>query len=124
MYYTYSWRDGSQELTLLDPDAVMEAMSDDLMSESDVQDALERITRYGLRRSGAQSDQGTEGLLQQVRSQRREDLERYDLDSMVQDIKERVSDIVTTERSGIDALLGGAQSAGDSMTPEDQRAVE
>ncbi|HEY8686393.1 MAG TPA: VWA domain-containing protein [Chloroflexota bacterium] len=124
MYYTYSWRDGNRELTSLDPDDVMEALSDDLMAEADLQTAMERITRYGLRTPGSHSAQGTHGLLQQVRSQRREDLERYDLDSMVQDIKERVSDIVSTERSGIEHLLREAQAPHLAMTPEDQRAVE
>ncbi len=124
MYFTYSWRDGTQELTNLDPDLVMEALSDDLMSEADLKTALERITRFGLRRLGSESERGTLGLMEQVRSQRREDLERYDLDSMVQDIKERVSDIVTTERSGLKSLLREAQSAGVSMTASDQKAVE
>src|SRR5579872_6080258 len=119
MYFTYSWRDGSQELTGLDPDDVMEALSDDLMSDADLRTALERITRFGLHPQGSEHEQGTRGLLEQVRSQRREDLERYDLDSMVQDIKERVSDIVTTERSDLESLLREAQSSGRSMEAAD-----
>jgi uncharacterized protein with von Willebrand factor type A (vWA) domain len=124
MYYTYSWRESAQDLTGLDPDDVMDALSDDLMSDADLKTALERITRHGWGGPGAQSGQGTQGLLQQVRSQRLEDLERYDLDSMVQDIKERVSNIVETERSGIDRLLNEARAPGEAVSPEDQRAVE
>lgn len=124
MYFTYSWRDGTQELKNLDPDVVMEAVSDDLMSDGDLQTALERITRYGLHRPGSQPEQGTQGLLQQVQSQRREDLERYDLDSMVQDIKERVSDIVATERSGVDALRHQAHASGDVLNQTGRQAVE
>jgi uncharacterized protein with von Willebrand factor type A (vWA) domain len=123
MYYTYSWRDGTQDLESLDPDDVMEALSDDLMSDGDLPSALARITRSGLRGKSEQQVQGTQALLQRVRAQRREELERYDLDSMVQDIKERISDIVETERVGIERRRHEALGAEGSATKEDRQAL-
>jgi uncharacterized protein with von Willebrand factor type A (vWA) domain len=124
MYYTYSWRHGTQEPESLDPDDVMEALSDDLVSDGDLPSALERITRRGLRVDSEQPVRGTQDLLQQVRARRREELERYDLDSMVQDIKERLSDIVETERAGIDRRRNEVRGEKASATLEDRQAFE
>jgi uncharacterized protein with von Willebrand factor type A (vWA) domain len=123
MYYTYSWRDGTQELDSPDPDEVMEALSDDLMSDGDLRSALERITRSGFRASGEQQVQGTHALLQQVRAQRRAELERYDLDSMVQDIKERIADIVETERAGVEQRRREGLTADGSASHHERQAL-
>lgn len=124
MYYTYSWRDGTYALEDLDPDDVIEALSDDLMADGDLPSALERITRYGLRRNDEQRLQGTHALLQRVRDQRRGELERYDLDSMVQDIKERISDIVQTERAEIESRRNQSRDTQGPASHEDWQALE
>jgi uncharacterized protein with von Willebrand factor type A (vWA) domain len=124
MHYTYSWRNGTDDLTGFDAEVAMDALSEDLMTDVDLQAALDRITRYGWRGQESHARRGTHGLLQQVRSQRQADLERYDLDSMVQDINERVADIVQTERSGIERLRSEARATDTSEAGENKRAVE
>jgi uncharacterized protein with von Willebrand factor type A (vWA) domain len=100
----------------------MEALSDDLMSDGDLASALGRIARHGFATQGEQRVQGTQALLRQTRAQRQEELERYDLDSMVQDIKERISDILATERAGIDQRRQEIEGGDGSATESDRRA--
>src|SRR5437879_6888108 len=95
--FRYSRWDGSQHLDDLDPDAVLESLSDDLMSYGDLSAALQRLYRWG-------SDDlpGLEQLLRELRERREQELSRYDLDSAVEDIRQRLQDVIDTERSGMD----------------------
>lgn len=111
MRYTYSRWNGSQELAGFDADELMEALADDLMSDGDVWSALQRVTRWGLERDGEAGALGLQNLLQQLRAQRQEELQRYDLDSLMSDICERIDDIVQTERAGIERRLEDGRRA-------------
>lgn len=109
MVYTYSRWDGSQSGYEFDADELMEALSDDLMSDGDLWNALQRLTRWGMQREDGERAPGVQNLLQQLRSQRQQELERYNLDSLIQEIKNQVSDIVQTERDGISRRLDAAR---------------
>src|SRR5918911_3025586 len=115
MRYTYSRRDDSQDVTGFDPDEVMEALSDDLIADGDVGNALQRIIRWGLQREGGSRSPGIQHLLQRLRSQRQEELERYNLDAILQDIQEQLDDVVRTERNGIARRLDEAPHEVESL---------
>src|SRR5437660_1435953 len=105
--FRYSRWDGSQHLDDLDADSVLESLSDDLMSYGDLSAALQRLYRWG-------SDDlpGLEQLLRELRERREQELSRYDLDSAVEDIRQRLQDVIDTERAGIDRKV--QQAAPDS----------
>ena len=117
MRYTYSRWDDTQDIAAFDPDDLIDALSDDLMSDGDIGNALQRITRWGMQGEGRQRSPGLQHLLQRVRAQRQQELERYDLDAMMQGIKEQVQNIVRTERDGIERRLQEAAD-GDGQLRE------
>ncbi len=98
--FRYSAWDGTQHLDLMDADDVLEAISEDLMSYGDLSAALQRLYRWG---SGEMP--GLEKLLQQLREMREREMGRYDLDTTVQELRERIQDVIDTERKGIDRRL-------------------
>ena len=110
----YSRWDGSQQIGPLSPDELMQAMSDDLMQDGDVNRALQRLFRWGFQRPDGQDMPGLQGLLQRLRDRRQEQLDRYNLQSMLSEIAERIEQIIDTERSGIAQRLDRAR--------EEQRA--
>jgi uncharacterized protein with von Willebrand factor type A (vWA) domain len=110
--YRYSRWDGTQQLDDLDPDEVLDALSDDLMSYGDLSAALQRLYRWG---SGDLP--GLERLLRELRERRERELSRYDLDSAVDSIRERLQDVIDTERRGIERRL-------EQAAPEQRRLME
>lgn len=100
MRYTYSHWDNTQSVEGFDADELMEALSDDLMSDGDIRNALQRVIRWGMQRDEGQVP-GMQNLLQRLRAQRQRELERYHLDSVMQDVKQQLADVVQAEREGI-----------------------
>src|SRR5688572_21193277 len=102
MFTRYSRWDGSQELFGLDADELMESMSDDLLDDGDLWRALQRMMRYGAENQQGDRMQGLRDLMEQLRNQRQENLNRYDMSSVLDDLKERLENVLKTEREGID----------------------
>jgi uncharacterized protein with von Willebrand factor type A (vWA) domain len=121
--FRYSRWDGSQHLDDLDADAVLESLSDDLMSYGDLSAALQRLYRWG-------SDDlpGLEQLLRELRERREQELSRYDLDSAVEDIRQRLQDVIDTERAGMDRKIQEAPPDGkrllERMAKQRQRQLD
>src|SRR5207245_8723256 len=92
--------DGTQRLDDLDAGDVLDALSDDLMNYGDLNAALQRLLRWG-----APNMPGLEQLLKQLREARERELGRYNLDSTVEQLRQKVQDVIDTERSGIDRRL-------------------
>ena len=112
MRIRYSRWDGTQKLDL-DPDELLDAMSDDLMADGDPWNALRRMFQRGVQ-AGDQKVPGLRELLDQLRRRRQQQLEKYDLGSALDDIAKKLDEIVRQERQGID------QKAGD---PKQQNAM-
>src|SRR5919109_3138359 len=91
--YRYSEWDGNQEIPPLDPDDILNALTDDLMNFGDLQHALRNLLQRGMRNPMGQRMQGLRDLLQQLRQQRRQALDRYNLSSVFDDIKNKLQDI-------------------------------
>jgi uncharacterized protein with von Willebrand factor type A (vWA) domain len=116
----YSRWDGTQQIGPLSADDLMRAMSEDLMQDGDVNRALQRLFRWGFQRPDGEDVPGLQGLMQRLRDRRQEQLERYDLQSMLSDIADRIEQIVQTERQGIAKRLDEAQQGQaieDTETP-------
>ena len=98
--YRYSRWDGSQKIDL-DADQLLSAMADDLLADGDPWRALRRLMQQGARTPEGQRMPGLKDLLDRLRKQRQERLNRYDLGSSLEDIKKKLEEVVQTEREGI-----------------------
>ena len=103
--YRYSEWDGSQEIPPLGADEVLENLTDDLMNFGDLQHALRNLLQRGMRDPMGQRMQGLRDLLQQLRQQRRQSLDRYNLSSVFDDIKNKLQELVEMEKDTIDRRL-------------------
>ncbi len=124
--YRYSEWDGTQEIPPLDPDEVLGGLTDDLMNFGDLQHALRNMMQRGMRMPGGSRMQGLRDLLQQLRQQRRQALDRFDLSSVFEDIQRQIDEIIEMERDTLDermdeaaAQLGEAGAAGEDAGGED-----
>ncbi|HTE84210.1 MAG TPA: VWA domain-containing protein, partial [Dehalococcoidia bacterium] len=110
--YRYTEWDGTQEIPPLDADAVLENLTDDLMNFGDLQHALRNLLQRGMRDPLGQKMQGLRDLLQQLRQQRRQTLDRYNLSSAFDDLKKRLNEILEREKDTIQRRLEDAMNAG------------
>ncbi len=112
MRYRYSMWDGTQEVPALDPDQVLDNITDDLMNFGDLQHALRNLMQRGMRNPMGQRMQGLRDLLQQLRQQRRQQLDRFNLSSIFDDLKRQLDEILDLERNTLERRLEEAERAG------------
>jgi len=105
MRYRYSMWDGTQEVPEVGADDILDNLTDDLMNFGDLQHALRNLMQRGIRNPQGQRMQGLRDLLQQLRQQRRQQLDRFNLNSIFDDIKQKLEEIVEMERNTIDRRL-------------------
>ena len=115
--FRYTQWDGTQEITGPDPEQVLEQVSDDLLNFGDLQQALRNMLQRGMRMPGGDRTEGLRDLLQQLRQQRRDNLERFDLSSAFDDIQRQLDEIVDLERGALDDRL-------DQLPPRPQPAQD
>jgi uncharacterized protein with von Willebrand factor type A (vWA) domain len=109
--YRYSRWDGTQKLDL-DADELLSAMADDLLADGDPWRALRRLMQQGARMPEGQRMPGLKDLLDRLRRQKQQRLDRYDLGSSLEDITKKLEEVVQTERQGIkDRTPEGPQRA-------------
>lgn len=118
--YRYSMWDGTQEVPALDPDQILDNITDDLMNFGDLQHALRNLMQRGMRNPMGQRMQGLRDLLQQLRQQRRQQLDRFNLSSIFDDLKRQLDEILDLERSTLDRRLQEADSAGQQSQHGEQ----
>lgn len=103
--YRYSRWDGTQRLDTIDADQIMEAISDDVLADGDLMRALQRLFRWGTDQPDGQGMPGMRDLLERMRRMRQQEMRRYDLGSVLDDINERLDTVIETEREGIERRL-------------------
>jgi len=135
--YRYSRWDGTQEVPSLDADSLLHAITDDLMNFGDLQQALRNLLERGLQNGQGQPFAGLQELLRRLRQRRRQVLNRYDLTSVIEDIRQRLDEILRMEKSTLrrrleeaQEQLGGPKEADDTasgepgITPQSQSEEE
>ena len=103
--FRYSQWDGTQDIPALDADDVLQSLSDDLLSFGDLQQALRNMMQRGIRTPDGDRTDGMRDLLQRLRQQRRQQLERFDLSSVFDDIQRQLDEILDLERDTLDDRL-------------------
>jgi len=107
--FRYSEWDGTQDVFELDADALMEELGRNLMSYGDLSYALRLMQRGGLQDSQGRRLPSVQDLLQRLRQRRQSQLDRYNLGSVMKEIRERLDNILKTERQGIERRLEDAR---------------
>ena len=107
--YRYSEWDGTQEIPPLDPDEILSAITDDLMNFGDLQHALRNLLQRGMRGPMGQRLQGLRDLLQRLRQNRRQMLDRYNLSSLFEDLEKRVQEVLDLEQETLRRRLEEAE---------------
>ena len=105
LYFQYSRWDGSQQVFDLDEDQLLDQLSKDVMEHGDLSRALRDLFRQGLRTSPDERTMGLRDLMERLRQQRQQNLQRYNLDSVMDDLHQQLQEIVEQERQGIEHRL-------------------
>ena len=108
-YFRYSRWDGTQEVAPFDPEELIEHLADDLLADGDLRSALQRLMQTGYRNQDGQRMMGLQQLLERLRQQRQRQLDRYQLNDLLKDIREKLDEVVRTEREGIERRLERAR---------------
>ena len=107
--YRYSQWDGTQRIFDIDADELMDKLSDEILNQGDVMRALREMMRGGFQNRDGQQLPGLRDLLERLKNQRRQQMQQYNMDSVVDDIQERLEDIIHTEREGIQRRVDEAR---------------
>src|SRR6476620_6506992 len=107
MVIRYSNWDGTQNVNPFDADDLLEAISDDVIRDGDLRRALERIMKRGADLKNGRVP-GMRDMMERLRQMRQQELSRYDMGSVLDDVKEQLDAIVDQERSGIQKRLDDA----------------
>ena len=98
-----SW-DGSQQAPL-SADDVLGAIAEDLMEYGDLKWAMRNLLSRGMTMPDGGYIQGLRDMLKQLREQKRERLQQFDLSSVMQDIEQKLAEILSIEQNTIDEWL-------------------
>ena len=111
----YSRWDGSQRLPDLDADEILQALSDDVMAEGDLAEALRRLMERGWRSNDPTRPDmpGLQDLMDRLARRREALRDRYDLGDVLGDIRRELEEIVTEERGGVERRLEQSSQAGE-----------
>src|SRR3954465_13345752 len=116
--FDYSRWDGTQAGFDLDADSVLSQITDDLLYHGDLNAALRRLLQSGFRDKNGERLAGMRELLEKLRRRRKDELERYDLGGVYDDIAQELRDVVDMERGGLDELVDEARESGDPRRQE------
>ena len=109
--YGYSRWDGTQQVEGLDADEILKALSDDYMENGNLQQALKRLMQDGMRSDDGRRTMGLRELMERMREQRNQQLNRYNMASgVMDDLREKLEEIKQLERAGIQRRLDEEQS--------------
>ena len=122
--YRYSRWDGSQEEELSSQELI-DRLSDQILEGDSLRSAMRRLMERGTQLPNGRRMMGMRELMDRLREQRQRSLDRYNLSSMMDDIQQRLDDIVDTERSGIQGRLDELAPDGDeARQPGAQTSAE
>ena len=111
--YDYSAWDGSQELGDLDTDGVLEEITDELLATGELDAALRRLLRTGMRTAGGERVMGVREMIEWMRRRRAELQARGDPDGRLGRMHKALDEVLGIERAAIDELEDEARSSGD-----------
>src|ERR1051326_5836989 len=104
--YGYSRWDGTQRIEGLDADDILNALSDDYLENGNLQQAMRRLMQEGVRTEDGHRTMGLREMLERMRNQRNQQLNRYNMVSgVMDDLRQKLEEIKQLEREGIQRRL-------------------
>ena len=108
--YGYSRWDGTQRIEGLDADDILDALSDEYIEDGNLSQALRRLMQDGIRSDDGKRTMGLRELMERMRNQRNQQLNRYNMASgVMDDLREKLEEIKGLERAGIQHRLDDGQ---------------
>jgi uncharacterized protein with von Willebrand factor type A (vWA) domain len=89
----------------LSADDVLGAIAEDLMEYGDLKWAMRNLLSRGMTMPDGGYIHGLRDMLKQLREQKRERLQQFDLSSVMQDIEQKLAEILSMEQNTIDEWL-------------------
>ena len=117
--YRYSAWDGSQALFPPSPEDVLEHLADDLLQEGDLAKALRMLMQRGMMDRQGQITPGWQDLLNQLRQMKDAQLRQYHPDHIIDDLRQRLEDIIARERQTLDAQLAATRQRATPLPDAD-----
>jgi uncharacterized protein with von Willebrand factor type A (vWA) domain len=108
---TYSRWDGTQRIEGLDADDILNALADDYLTNNDLRSAIQRLQMQGFEGRNGQQAMGLRDLIEKLRQQQQNRLQRYDMSGIMDDIRQQLETIKQHEREGIQNRLDNADPA-------------
>ena len=99
--YRYAKWDGTQRIFEFDASTLMDSLSEDFLKRGDIASALKDMLRNGVNSSEKEGISGLKDLLEKVKNRRRQELQKNNLDSIIDDLAQKLDHIIETERSTI-----------------------
>jgi uncharacterized protein with von Willebrand factor type A (vWA) domain len=118
-YFEWATASGGQ----LSGDQLMDALSDYLTEDGDVSRAMQMLMQRGMS-AGEQKMQGLRDMLEQLRKRKQQQLDKYDLNSLLNDIREQLDQLVQQERQAIEEQLQKARTPAADVTSQPTAEVE
>src|SRR3954451_19776876 len=116
--FKYSRWDGTQGGFELSADDILSEITDDLLYHGDLNAALRRLMQSGFRDHNQERIASMRELLEKLRLPRKDDLERYALGGVYDDIAQRLLGVVDMEPEGIEQLQQEAGQSDDARRQE------
>jgi uncharacterized protein with von Willebrand factor type A (vWA) domain len=114
--FTYSRWDDTQSVFNVNDDALLDEFSESLLSRGDVSSALRSMTQRGLQPDdGGKHVEGVQDLLQKLRADRQELLQRFDMNSPIDDLRRRLDEVIEAERGGMDERVRSTREQASRM---------
>ena len=116
--------DGTQNIFDMDADQLMDLLSDDVLNRGDIMQALRDLFRQGMQNRDGEQMPGLRQLMEQLKERRRQQMQQHNMDSVLDDLKERLQDIIDTERRGIQNRLDDAQQQVEQASDDEREQQE
>jgi uncharacterized protein with von Willebrand factor type A (vWA) domain len=113
--YRYSRWDGTQNIEPFTESELMDHLADQLLDGNDLSSIMRELLRRGGRLPSGRQMPGMRDILDRLKQRRQQQLQRYNLDSVMDDIKQQLDEVIRQERDGIERRLSDQQDpkAGD-----------
>ena len=107
--YRYTGWDDSQEPFPPSLEEFMDSMGDDLARNGDIKSALRKMTQKGFQPKDGQNIDGLRNMMNKLREQHQDILDKYDLNSVMHGIKEKLKEITEIEENTLQDRLQEAK---------------
>ena len=118
--YRYSAWDGTQ-LNEMTTENLVEQLTEQILEGDTLQQAMRRMMERGMVNPSGRRQEGMRDMMRRLQEARQRNLERYNLDSMMDDIAERLDAIMDQERKGINDRLDELNPQGQPGADQDQQ---